>query len=211
MVKSILLYFGLLFSSSALGCWGSANQNISVDQDTVQVIQTVNFCLGSGPTCPPLESYDFQINGSTITIDFYYNMAGEWPANFCQRVDTVREFLNNGSYILIVNSFIIDFDTTYVAESDTHSTLTVGINESITQETDLSLDASSGQFTFSSEADFSGKFLQVYDAQGNEILHHGISNSATEVIPTNLDIGIYFFTVSDAFLKPGRVRIIADE
>lgn len=209
-MKSILLYLCLLFSTSSFGCWGYANQNITVAQDTVQVIQTAVFCLGSGSSCPPLNNYDFQVNGATVIVDFYYDISGAWPTNFCQRIDTIREFLNNGTYTLIINSFNIDFDSTYLKESNTTSSITVSIEPIEKQDFNVSYDPFERQFQIFKNDKYTGHTLIIYNLQGKEILRQQLGNSNTESIPTTIDTGVYFYTVSNSGIKPERVRIRAE-
>lgn len=117
MMLNLITLFTLLLSFNSSACWVSASQQVSVQDDTLTVIQTANFCLGSGSTCPHIEYYTYSINGNQICFDVFYNLNVTMPTFQCTSIDTIRVEVPYGIYDVCLNSNTISGNDTNLVET----------------------------------------------------------------------------------------------
>ena len=198
------LYFLTLLTFipfSSWSCFSSSSQDISVDGDTLNVIQTATFCLGNNATCPGLINYDFTIVNGEVIINAYYDLTGAWPQNGCESKDTIREFIPIGTYEVIFNTHIEGIDSNYLAESDTTSFVTVGLNQLEPLDDQLLLfpNPSSGKVSLTiKEWGQVTRTIQISDASGRIVWSKNcdqsmVNNNELELDLHFLDECIYYF------------------
>jgi len=128
-MKNTLTIIGTFLFANCFGQLGSSSQSITTFNDSIELIQTANFSIGSGPTCPSIDNYSFNILNNTLIFDIYYNVQGAWPQNGCTQIDTLKEQAGFGTFDVIVNAYVIGIDSTYRAESDTTYLVSLSIKE----------------------------------------------------------------------------------
>lgn len=161
-----LLTFMMSFNVSA--CWESASQQISVQDDTLTIIQTANFCLGSGATCPQIDFYTYSINGNQICFDVFYNLTSVWPSFQCTRIDTIRIELPYAVYDVCLNSYnIVDVDTNWVETDFTYGIVLSLQDLELSKSVKISPNPTSGKVLITGT--FEADEIIITDLMGRQI------------------------------------------
>ena len=127
--SNLIALFFLILSYNSSACWVSASQQISVQDDTLTVIQTANFCIGSGSTCPHISSYTYSINGNQVCFDVFYNLNITMPGFQCTSIDTIRLEVPYGIYDVCLNSNTINGSDTNLVETGIHYSVMVSLTD----------------------------------------------------------------------------------
>ncbi|WP_417603645.1 T9SS type A sorting domain-containing protein [Owenweeksia hongkongensis] len=93
------------------------------------VYQYANFMkgVGTGKSCPPLDSLHIERVGNTITVDALYDPLGTYPAFGCTQIDTIIDtIMPCNPCTLVLNTHVLQLippsqsiDTAYYADRDT--------------------------------------------------------------------------------------------
>lgn len=165
---NLLALFTLFLSFNSSACWESASQQISVQDDTLTIIQTANFCLGSGSTCPHISSYTYTISGNQICFDVFYNLNSVWPTFQCTSVDTIRLEVPYGIYDLCLNSNTINGLDTNLVETGTKYGVMVSLTDlNLNQPIAISPNPTHGKVKVESDVDFDE--VLITDIMGRQI------------------------------------------
>lgn len=194
MNKLISLVLLLWLPISGYCCFGAASQAVSVEDDTLTVIQTASFCLGFNADCPHVISYTIDVVNDEVIIDAYYDLTGAWPQVGCTSKDTIREVIAYGTYNIIFNTHVIGIDTNYMAESDTTWLIVLNQNEidGLMEEVIISPNPTSGNVKITSNANFNGMNSQIFNASGRMLGNIRIENGVVHLAELSLLRGIYF-------------------
>ncbi|MBC8489033.1 MAG: T9SS type A sorting domain-containing protein [Bacteroidetes bacterium] len=94
---------------------------IPSSNDSIFVINPIEFPFGYEETCPTLVFYSKTIIDSTINLDLFYDISGAWPQVGCISLDTcLLGVLNTGYYSLMISTNTIFYeDTIFHIDSDT--------------------------------------------------------------------------------------------
>ncbi|WP_417603643.1 T9SS type A sorting domain-containing protein [Owenweeksia hongkongensis] len=115
-MKSLLFYslilFGFLSVKAQVRIISHSSHTTSHNGPELSVYQNTNFTMGSGASCPPLDSAWISRTGNTIVLDMLFNALVPLPAFGCSRMDTIIDTISPCRPCeLIVNAHAIYMDT----------------------------------------------------------------------------------------------------
>lgn len=170
----------------------SSNHSISLNGSELSVYQYTNFTMGSGPSCPPLDSAWISKVGNTIVLDILFNALVPLPAFGCSRTDTIIDTISPCNPCeLIVNAHVIGVDTVgFPPPADTLWN----------QDNDTSYFSYLSSTQYKIESDF-----EVYPNPASDFLYlkgGDLSNSAVKLLDiSGREVSVYYGGESKLDLK----------
>lgn len=175
----VLLIFVLMLSSNAQNSFIGSSHVSSLNGAELTVYQYASFMegVGTGKSCPPLDSLHIKRVGNTITIDALYDPLGTYPAFGCTQIDTIIDtIMPCNPCMLVLNSHVLQLippsqtiDTAYYEDRDTsYFSYLSSFKYKLEGDFEVYPNPASG-FLYLKGEDLSNSVIKLLDISGREV------------------------------------------
>jgi hypothetical protein len=204
-MKSFLLLFFTVFTfvtfSQEKSFVVNSTQTFEYVNNELFVDHSILFHLGSGNICPEYSYYSFDENSNDVNLNVAYSLIGNWPTNFCERLDTFVLQLPEGIFDVTVCVDIINTDIN-TQEPDTtnyscdyYPSYLLDVNEVSNLEKSISIypNPASTYFTILPNSNLEIIEVSLFDYFGRHIQRNIVD--FTEIDVSILALGSYFLEI----------------